>query len=329
MDATRDATPISSKPQPLRDANPNRMDDSKIQKSNEEVPKIIAPNSEQKYLTDYEIERLENIKRNKARLAALEMQRTKNDITAAMLAEKKKNSNSNNENGGETKKKRRKEQTLVDAPLRRSSRKNKGQAGVGDSFANAMLDEAALAAWMKAEEKGKDELLFSLTCEEWCQKANLPPGPKMDGSFKGWVEEETRIELGIAESADEAWMLNGGGTFKECGKPKKGESAKEFARKSMLKNPNAYFYRHNKPGEEQYGGAWSEKEIEMFLEVAREWGCGDKWGLFASHIPHRVGYQCSAIYRQVIIPRGLLLDDNFRLTGSGEAIWAGKKGPRG
>ena len=32
-------------------------------------------------------------------------------------------------------------------------------------------------------------------------------------------------------------------------------------------------------------------------------GCGDKWGLFASYIPHRVGYQCSAAYRHIIIPR--------------------------
>jgi len=34
-----------------------------------------------------------------------------------------------------------------------------------------------------------------------------------------------------------------------------------------------------------------------------EHGCGDKWGLFASYIPHRVGYQCSAAYRHIIIPR--------------------------
>jgi hypothetical protein len=90
--------------------------------------------------------------------------------------------------------------------------------------------------------------------------------------------------------------------------------------------------------------------------VAVQHGCGDKWGLFASYIPHRVGYQCSAAYRHIIIPRvrrgaargwslrvaprtagcgalmrapaprcamqGLLRDNNFRMTASGEAIWA-------
>jgi hypothetical protein len=88
-------------------------------------------------------------------------------------------------------------------------------------------------------------------------------------------------------------------------------------------------------------------------QVALQHGCGDKWGLFASYIPHRVGYQCSAAYRHIIIPRvrrgaarercalrrrrarradagggtrgatqGLLRDNNFRMTASGEAIWA-------
>jgi len=38
-------------------------------------------------------------------------------------------------------------------------------------------------------------------------------------------------------------------------------------------------------------------------QVATAHGCGNKWGLFASHIPHRVGYQCSAAYRHILIPR--------------------------
>ena len=73
-------------------------------------------------------------------------------------------------------------------------------------------------------------------------------------------------------------------------------------------------------------GEWSEEEVALFVkarlecgqctsiaagadvspafpQVAMEHGCGDKWGLFASYIPHRVGYQCSAAYRHIIIPR--------------------------
>ena len=82
-----------------------------------------------------------------------------------------------------------------------------------------------------------------------------------------------------------------------------------------------------------------------------EHGCGDKWGLFASYIPHRVGYQCSAAYRHIIIPRvrdrqpracsarssrahvtadvqGLLRDNHFLMTSGGEAVWAGGRGGR-
>ena len=67
----------------------------------------------------------------------------------------------------------------------------------------------------------------------------------------------------------------------------------------MQKNPNGYFYRHCEPGEAQAAGGWTEAEVDLFVKVAEKWGAGDKWGLFSSHIPKRVGYQCSAVYRQV------------------------------
>ena len=92
----------------------------------------------------------------------------------------------------------------------------------------------------------------------------------------------------------------------------------------MTVNPNAYFYRHNLPGEVNWTGGWSDTEIENFVNVAKQFGCGDKWGLFASHIPHRVGYACSQLYRNQIIPKGLLLDDNFRVDPYGEAVWVGR-----
>lgn len=40
------------------------------------------------------------------------------------------------------------------------------------------------------------------------------------------------------------------------------------------------------------------------METARAHGVGDKWGLFASHLPQRVGYQCSAYYRQAGLAGG-------------------------
>lgn len=70
-------------------------------------------------------------------------------------------------------------------------------------------------------------------------------------------------------------------------------------------------------------GDWSDEEHELFLKIAKAHGVGDKWGLFASYIPNRVGYQCSAYYRDVIIPACLVLDDRFRLSESGKATFIG------
>ncbi|KAJ1649572.1 hypothetical protein IWQ61_009384, partial [Dispira simplex] len=47
------------------------------------------------------------------------------------------------------------------------------------------------------------------------------------------------------------------------------------------------------------------------------------WGLFASYIPHRVGYQCSNYYRQVILPECLIIDPNYKFNGAGQAIYVG------
>jgi hypothetical protein len=77
------------------------------------------------------------------------------------------------------------------------------------------------------------------------------------GHFAGWVAPAVCTALGIAGNAAEAWAEHGGGAFDR--KPPKGESAKEFARGMLKKNPNAYFYRHNMPGEDTWAGDWSEE----------------------------------------------------------------------
>lgn len=59
------------------------------------------------------------------------------------------------------------------------------------------------------------------------------------------------------------------------------------------------------------------------METARRHGVGDKWGLFASHLPQRVGYQCSAYYRDVVIPQGLVIDRRYRMTRGGKAVFVG------
>ena len=73
----------------------------------------------------------------------------------------------------------------------------------------------------------------------------------------------------------------------------------------------------------QAQGAWTAEEHDIFLKTAKEHGVGDKWGLFSTYIPQRVGYQCSAYYREIIIPQGLVLDARFRMTQSGRAVFCG------
>jgi hypothetical protein len=142
----------------------------------------------------------------------------------------------------------------------------------------------------------------------------------MDGRFRGWVAERACDALGIARTAEAHWSTHAGAETRPSGK----ESAKAFALRMMRVNPNAFFYRHNLPGETARHGEWSQQEIDRFVAVATEHGAGDKWGLFASHIPGRVGYACSSLYRQHCIPNGLLMDDNFRVDERGEAVWVGR-----
>jgi len=136
---------------------------------------------------------------------------------------------------------------------------------------------------------------------------SLNPKLKVDGHFYGWVEESKRSALGIAEDAASAWSSAGGGTFsrnmkvEDCPDVAKarilrqrGWSVAKAVSKTLLwKNPNAYFYRHAAPGDSRKFGDFSEEETKRFVAIAREYGCGDKWGLFASYLPGRVGYDCS------------------------------------
>ena len=65
------------------------------------------------------------------------------------------------------------------------------------------------------------------------------------------------------------------------------------AYQGMKKNPNAYFYRFNAPGETQKNGPWSKEEDELFMRRLREFGADGQWGIFSMTIPGRVGYQVS------------------------------------
>ncbi|KAJ1766650.1 hypothetical protein IW140_006252 [Coemansia sp. RSA 1813] len=197
--------------------------------------------------------------------------------------------------------------------------------------------EPTTAAEERVVETG-DVSEFLATGDAYFAKEALASAIRVTGHYAGWVERGVMERLGIQGNAADAWETEGGGkfSFKDplgTGKPLKkqrgvtpgGQSvAKYVASKLLRKNPNAYFYRHTEPGVEQWTGDWTDEERDVFLRVARELGCGDKWGLFSTHLPHRVGYQCSNYYRQYVIPAGWIVDDNYRLDSTGHAVYVGK-----
>merc|ERR1719233_844712 len=76
--------------------------------------------------------------------------------------------------------------------------------------------------------------------------------------------------------------------------------ARKKAFKAIDKNPNAYHYRFNKPGEPHARGPWTREEHTKFMKLMLEKGANNNWGLFSISIPGRVGYQCSNYYRQLV-----------------------------
>jgi hypothetical protein len=69
----------------------------------------------------------------------------------------------------------------------------------------------------------------------------------------------------------------------------------------METNPNAYFYRHVAPDQTKRTGPWNNDEKELFLEAIKVHPPNTgKWGLFATHIPGRVGYQCRNFYHRLL-----------------------------
>lgn len=77
--------------------------------------------------------------------------------------------------------------------------------------------------------------------------------------------------------------------------------AKRQSWASINTNPNAFFYRHCAPGEQKRNGAWDQHEKKLFLETMKVHPPSQgRWGLFAQHIPGRVGYQCRNFYHRLL-----------------------------
>jgi len=157
--------------------------------------------------------------------------------------------------------------------------------------------------------------------EDTFDAASVAAAVRVTGHYTGWVEETARVTHGIPAAGFRP-TVGGRGSI-GSGFTKAGTSVvREKTAGMMRTNPNAYLYRHCFPGVKQkLDSAWTDDEIDLFVEVARKYGCGDKWGLFSSHIPGRVGYQCSNAYRSHILPQCLVIDPNYRFTTDGQPMY--------
>ncbi|KAJ2891916.1 hypothetical protein IWW38_003419 [Coemansia aciculifera] len=287
-------------------------------------------------LSAYEQERLENIKQNRELLLSLNLVGI-SDSTSSLLGETPKgqrrivnknkrttpDNDSDADDGGNWGGGRRAARGRLLEPSRRSKRLRGETAEPVTEIEERVVETGDVSEFLV---DGSAHFTTDIVSQ----------AIKVEGHYRGWVEHGVMGRLGIQGNATEAWESEGGGKFSfkdPLGTGKKvskksvptGQSVAKFvASKLLKKNPNAFFYRHTEPGVEQWTGDWTDEERDVFLEVAREHGCGDKWGLFSTHIPHRVGYQCSNYYRQYVIPQGWIIDDNYRIDSGGHAVYVGK-----
>ncbi|KAL4438240.1 hypothetical protein ABPG77_010601 [Micractinium sp. CCAP 211/92] len=283
---------------------------------------------------EYERQRLERIRRNEQMLRNLGVAEAAGGLTAAVHAEQRQQAAPGSSAGGVPRPRpapRERRPTLPAAALPvRKSKRQRGERplAVEEAVAEAV---AELGPGGAADPPGPAEMdpeasgLLDLDTHFQLIGQDISGAVHTDGCYRGWVSPAVCERYGIPPDAGAAWEEGGGGKFSfkidkkaiPAGLKGRGWSdARAFSHTQLLKNPNAYFYRHAQ-------GEWTEEEHRLFVETARAHGVGDKWGLFASHLPQRVGYQCSAYYRDVIIPMGLVIDKRFRMTRGGKAVYVG------
>ncbi|KAJ2451789.1 hypothetical protein EV183_003385 [Coemansia sp. RSA 2336] len=278
-------------------------------------------------VSEYEKQRLENIRQNREMLMSLNligdspMHTSEASSKRKITVKSKPRTRRSNAQGSDEEWSGIKRRT--DQPARRSKRL-RGESAEPTTAAEDQVVETGDVSGVLAD------------AESHFPSTTLESAVRVNGHYSGWVEPGVQERLQLESNATAAWESQGGGKFSfkdPLGTGKRvskravpgGQSvAKYVASKLLKKNPNAYFYRHTEPGVEQWTGDWTEDERDMFINVAKQFGCGDKWGLFSTYIPHRVGYQCSNYYRQYVIPSGWIIDENYRIDSTGHAVYVGK-----
>jgi hypothetical protein len=296
-------------------SSPKRQEHLSAPKSKQNA--IPSSPKRQEHLSAYEKKRLQRISENEKKLMEL-------GLTGAKISNYRDiPSPSTNRRSVNTQPRKRKAFT---APVnkRRSSRL-KGVQPVKYAESDIVTSNSATTILEM------DEIL---TPEEYYKIVGITPRVVTDGHFYSWVNPKYVELYGLASNAKDAWNSNGGGKFTYATPDgfSGGSKAKETARRMFRKNPNSYFYRHTAPGVARKFDSsepWTKEEEELFIQIAKKHGAGDKWGLFSSYIPGRIGYQCSQYYRKHMIKHGIIQDPNFAFTNSGKPIYVGNKGGHG
>ncbi|EFN56170.1 hypothetical protein CHLNCDRAFT_144881 [Chlorella variabilis] len=274
-------------------------------------------------------ERLERIRRNEQMLRQLGVQEAAGGLAAAAAAEQHAAQPTARSRGPPRPRERRPALPAAVLPARKSARQRGDRPLTQEEAVAAAATELGAAAVPDLSQATDKELEHGalLDLEQYFKLIgqDISEAVHTDGRFHGWVNPVVCERYGIAGGADTAWEAGGGGQFsfkidkKAIPSSLKGRGwrdARAFSHTQLQKNPNSYFYRHAQ-------GEWTEEEHRLFVDTARAHGVGDKWGLFASYLPQRVGYQCSAYYRDVIIPQGLVIDKRFRMSRNGKAVYVG------
>lgn len=268
--------------------------------------------------TEYEKQRADRIAKNKEVLQQMQLaELAAHVVTTATVPSDRPGTGSMS---APTRHRPHKRHKLESRPMRKSARTR----GIDPDSATVEISDAPEDSVMPALLEPED--YFKLA------GVDISRAIRTDGHYRGWVENGVRERCCIASCANAAWEQGGRGRFSQKMEKKslpahlkaKGWSdARVHAATQLKNNPNTYFYRHVEQGQQQAHNEWTEEEHQAFLETARQFGVGDRWGLFSTFVPQRVGYQCSAYYRDVVLPSGLVIDPRFKFSREGKAHFVG------
>jgi hypothetical protein len=245
-------------------------------------------------LSAYEQERLQRIEQNQQLLASLGLQQDKLQLQEAIHSLNAQKSTS-------TPKRRRTD--AIDGATARSSKSNtplfptRASRRIRGEAPNDSDDPTRFLGSPQQQQHLSSVLVpppTLLTLEQYFQRATpVEWRTRITGSYTGWVNPEYvhRYALPKSENEVQHGAVSLGKMRKGAGAGGGGSQAKAAAAASFRTNPNAYFYRLVAPDSVHNRGPWSEEEIDRFVDTSNKYGSGLQWGLFASYIKTRVGYQ--------------------------------------